>query len=145
MDKRRQSLEQRLVIDMLRIINRYEGAKSSQLLHQGQKKQDPLRLCFQFNKGHERNKRNHQRIAFEGEVNLNKDDDFIVGYCLNISASGIYMTCHPQDFVRVNDHVHLIIKLHDNEEIFRAPARVARADRNGYALQFMTLATSISA
>jgi hypothetical protein len=130
--------EKKLVIDMLRIMNRYAGECSSRSLDE-KPVRNPLNISFEFDEDAAANQRCHQRVQFPGEVNLNKANQFIVGNCLNISASGMYMTCETADFVRVHDHVHLIIRLDDQNEIFRTPARVIREDRGGYALEFVTL------
>ncbi len=129
--------QKRLIIEMLRSMDRYQDLKSSLALISGQSK-NPLQVSFELGKDTQDNLRTHQRVCFAGEVNINKREQYIVGHCLNISASGLYVSCAPKDDVQVNDMVHLIIKLKDNAEIFRTAAKVTRQDRSGYALKFVT-------
>lgn len=129
--------QKKLIVEMLRIMDRYQDLKSSLDLFSGRSK-NPLQVSFDLRQEKPDNLRTHQRVCFAGEVNINKSDQYIVGNCLNISASGLYVSCDPHDEVQVNDMVHLIIKLRDNAEIFRTAAKVTRQDRSGYALKFVT-------
>ncbi|SMF07420.1 PilZ domain-containing protein [Pseudobacteriovorax antillogorgiicola] len=125
---------EKLVMSMLQCMDRYsvEQAISSTPL----RPKNPLNITF--SEISSLNQRQHDRLSMGAQVNLNKGEIYIIGDCKDISASGMFLACYPDENIFVNDTVHLIIKLETGEQVFRAKARVARQERNGYALKFIT-------
>ena len=127
---------EKLVVTMLECMDQYSIARASSERTNGGKPENPLEATFK--EVSSSNQRQHDRLRMGAQVNLNKGDHFIIGDCKDISASGIFLACYPDEKILVNDTVYLMIRLENGEQVFRAKARVARQEKNGYALKFVT-------
>ena len=98
MDNMQNKPGKKMIVSMLRVIDRYSVEKA---ISRAMKKcQNPLDSTFLLSEA-ANNQRLHERLSMIGEVNLNKGDHFIVGDCKDISASGMFVACYPDERIQL--------------------------------------------
>lgn len=83
------------------------------------------------------------RYPVDGQVLLTKNQKYLRGRVVNISATGMFVACEKAVF-NLNENVRVFIKPSNGDRTYQAMAQVVRFNRDprfktGYGLKFSTM------